>query len=148
MRLRKTIRKPSGEMEMTPLIDVVFLLIIFFMIVSQLVHADVEELTLPDADTGSATTEAQPGKIIVNVPASGELLIGGRVVPPDVFEQLLAGELATRSADDVSVLIRGDREAPWSPIGRAMLACARNGIAKVRVAVVHADADAAQRSSE
>jgi biopolymer transport protein ExbD len=140
MQLRKTIRKPVGEIEIAPLIDVVFLLIIFFMIVSQMVHAEVEEVTLPEAASGDPVAEAQPGKIIVNVPDSGELVISGRVYSQEAFADLLADEIRLRSVENVSVLIRGDRKAPWEPVGRAMRTCAQRGVARVRVAVREAEA--------
>lgn len=135
MRLRKTIRKPSGEFEIAPLIDVVFLLIIFFMIVSQMVHAEMEEVALPEAETGAPVTEVRPGKLIVNVPPGGELIISGRVHSQAGFEELLAEEIRRRSAGNVSVLIRGDWRAPWKPVGQVMRICAQQGVSKVRVAV-------------
>lgn len=135
MQLRKTIRKPGGEIEIAPLIDVVFLLIIFFMIVSQMVHAEIEEVNLPTAESGDPVDEAQPGRIIVNVRDGGELVIAGRVHTQETFAELLAEEVRMRRAENVSVLIRGDSKAPWEAVGRVMRACAQRGVSRVRVAV-------------
>ena len=56
------------EMDMTPMIDVVFLLIIFFMIVSQFSNLQVEELTLPySAFPDEEKEEEDPNILVLNV---------------------------------------------------------------------------------
>ena len=49
MNINKHDAKTEIEMDMTPMIDVVFLLIIFFMIITDLTQQDLEELKLPEA---------------------------------------------------------------------------------------------------
>ena len=56
MKLQKTDDQQEMEMNMTPMIDVVFLLIIFFMVITDLTQQDLEELQLPTAEN------AQPDK--------------------------------------------------------------------------------------
>ena len=60
MNLAKHDPETEMEMNMTPMIDVVFLLIIFFMIITDMTQQDLEELTLPMAATRPSVTAKSP----------------------------------------------------------------------------------------
>jgi len=75
-------------LNMTPMIDVVFLLIIFFLVSSHLARQEVElQLDLPEAGTGERPAEDDTRRVIVNVlpPAEpwGRLMGGGAAAPPE-----------------------------------------------------------------
>ncbi|MEM1354100.1 MAG: biopolymer transporter ExbD [Planctomycetota bacterium] len=76
------------QMNITPLIDVVFLLIVFFMLVSKIVTEEVPELQLPDPDTTQAFRDQTENRIIVNIVPLEP--IAGRVGPdrtaPDLWK--------------------------------------------------------------
>jgi biopolymer transport protein ExbD len=76
MKLQKTDDEQEMEMNMTPMIDVVFLLIIFFMVITDLTQQDLEELKLPTAEN------AQPDKPkpdefrpVVNIKQDGSIWV-------------------------------------------------------------------------
>ena len=76
MQLQKTDDEQEMEMNMTPMIDVVFLLIIFFMVITDLTQQDLEELKLPTAEN------AQPDKPkpdefrpVVNIKQDGSIWV-------------------------------------------------------------------------
>ena len=75
MRLTKHQGSSKVMMNITPLIDIVFLLIIFFVTVSQITEVNEEKLNLPQL-TGEE--EQMPTKIIININEAGEILISGR----------------------------------------------------------------------
>jgi biopolymer transport protein ExbD len=61
--------KPSYDLDinMTPMIDVVFNLIIFFMVITDMTQKDLEYLTLPRAEHATPDEDADPERIIINV---------------------------------------------------------------------------------
>ena len=140
MRLRKRIQLHSYEIGIAPLIDVVFLLIIFFMVVSQFTQIEIDTLDLPQAAQGESPTEPLDKQIILNVHPDGKIRIAGQDFTVDSFEFLLQSKLDLISPEDLSILIRGDRKTPWRLVRPLMEACGRHAISRVRVAVTE-DAD-------
>lgn len=135
MRLRK--RKPEYgcEVNIAPLIDVVFLLIIFFLTVSHITQVKVEPLSLPEAEVGQKPNEQELSRIIINVHKDGR--ISGKVRSIDSLQQMLLDEIERSSRDDLSILLRGDRETSWARISEIMQICTKNGISQVSVAVTN-----------
>jgi len=141
MKLGKTRRAFGAELNIAPLIDVVFLLIIFFMTVSQMTKMEVEEVTLPEAKEGTPPKELATGRLIINLRKDGQVVVDGRTRSIDSLRGLLARELKDRErADELSVLVRGDREAPWQRAAQILRACTANGIDHVRMAVIEPQA--------
>ena len=75
MNLNKHDAQTEMEMNMTPMIDVTFLLIIFFMIITDLTQQDLEDLQLPMAKT-AVPDQPDPDewRPIINIPQSGEMI--------------------------------------------------------------------------
>lgn len=133
-------RVPSREhrsplrFNITPLIDVVFLLIIFFLVASHIARSQANEtVDLPDA---VQTEEDLPGpnQFTVTVTADGRLNVGGRVV---TFDQL-SFQLESIAGDQRAqpeVRIRGDRMTSFARIEPILLQCAALGIRNVKFAV-------------
>ncbi len=139
MKLRKKSRVPTCRINMAPLIDIVFLLIIFFMTVTQMTKMQVENLRLPEAKSGEAATAALSSRLVVNIRESGEILVVGRIHTLATLDAMLADAVRQRGAADVSVLLRGDRDMSWRKAGAVMKLCAARGIDRVRVAVQQKD---------
>jgi biopolymer transport protein ExbD len=127
---------------MTPMIDVVFNLIIFFMIVIDMTQKELEELTLP---TALMSVEDRGGeRVIVNVVKAADhaesgavrIRVRGRDYDLAGLEDLLfaAAERhredvpGTRPPSAVSVLIRCDRDVRWRVVQRVFEACARDPV--------------------
>ncbi|MEQ8786637.1 MAG: biopolymer transporter ExbD [Pirellulaceae bacterium] len=129
----------SGDLgfNMTPMIDVVFLLIIFFLVSSHLAKQEAQmKLDLPDvAEIDDAADDASAERVIVNVQADGELYLAGHRVTPDEVQRRLSERVRT-SGRDLEVRIRSDRRAPYGQVEPIMLACARSGIWNVTFAVI------------
>ena len=136
MRLVKTKRKFGCEINITALIDIVFLLIIFSMVVSQFTKLQAEQLALPSAHTGRPPQPTPGGRVVVNVLPTGRIVVGGHEYSGTSLEAFLAGEVGRRGAQDVSVVIRSDENTPWEHVSRIMQACAAKGIARVKVAAL------------
>jgi len=133
MRLRKTQTRHGCEINIAPLIDVVFLLIIFFMAISQISRVDIEKVKLPEAT--ESDPPAKPGRLIVNVLADGQIIVSGRSNTLASLNHILASGVRESGAAELSVLIRADRQTHWEYVGRIMRACADRGISRVKVSV-------------
>jgi len=120
---------------MTPMIDVVFQLIIFFLVSSHLAKQEVQlKLPLPVADSGKLIKDDDQPKLTINVLANGALLLAGREVSPAELTPRLTERIADLGRD-VVVRIRSDRSVTYRHVEPIMLACARAGIWNVTYAV-------------
>lgn len=116
---------------LTPLIDVVFLLLVFFMLTTTFLDPEHElEIDLPEAQSG-ALVERAPEELIINVFADGRLSLSGRVLPAaELAEEL--DRVATLDPD-TPVTIRGDQGTPHGAIVGVMDACGLAGLYKLSV---------------
>ena len=120
---------------MTPMIDVVFLLIIFFLVSSHLARQETQlELPLPTADSGQAPAQTEQPRLTINVLQDGTVLLTGQRVTPDQLKSRLAEGLA-RSGQDIELRIRADRATPYANVEPIMLACTEVGIWNLTYAV-------------
>ncbi|MEL7499390.1 MAG: biopolymer transporter ExbD [Planctomycetota bacterium] len=120
---------------MTPMIDVVFLLIIFFLVSSHLARQESRmELELPNATSGQEDIDQETPRITVNVKVDGSMWIAGRTIKPANLKQTF-DEVRAREGDGVEVRIRGSRMAPYATFEPIMLACTEAGIWNVTYAV-------------
>ncbi len=120
--------------DMTPMIDVVFQLIIFFLVSSHLVKQETQvQVSLPVATSGDKDV-AEKARVTVNVVEDGKLLFSGRQVSPDELTTRLA-EKVTDLGKDLEVRIRSARNVPYARVEPVMLSCAKAGIWNVTYAV-------------
>ena len=125
----------SLSFNMTPMIDIVFLLIIFFILSSHFARQETQlELALPEAASGQEATFDETRRLIVTVMPDGQLQLAGAAVDAAQLEQRIAYE-SQQSGGDLEVRIRSDRQAPYRQIEPILVACARAGIWKVTFAV-------------
>ncbi len=139
--MRATLYKSSRRLgiNMTPMIDVVFLLIIFFLVSSHLVRQETQmELSLPVAASGDEEPQQPTPRVTINVDESGLLWVAGaQIDPKDLSSQLLAA--MERDGGDLEVRIRGSRDASYGSVEPIMLACTKVGIWNVKYAVYRED---------
>lgn len=140
---------PSEEasFDLTPMIDVVLLLIIFFMLTSQFNRAEQAPIDLPPEE-GDGAPEQGDKSIILDLSRTGRLSVRGDEQIPEDLALRLASEAAARgeSPDTIDILLRADESAPARELARVCAALASAGIRSVRLAT---DADrAADRSGE
>lgn len=122
-------KRVSARLDMAPLIDVVFLLLIFFMLTSTFLQPSIP-LALPQA---AAADEPPPAPVFVSVDESGVVYVNQESVSRDGFAAKLGAVLAGR--DDKTVNFRGDRTMPYE-IFVALMAEAREAGA-VQFNIVH-----------
>ena len=136
MRIPGTANRKPVAFNMTPMIDVVFLLIIFFLVSSHLAQRESRiELDLPVATKGQDDVPNDSKRIIVNVLPSGSILIGGREVLPESLAQLFTTK-AGSNPEDVQIRIRGDRNVTYDKVSPIMKSAVDAGIWNVIFTVV------------
>ncbi len=125
---------------MTPMIDVVFLLIIFFLVSSHLAKQESQvELQLPVAQSGDDDTQQDIPRVTVNVKPDGSIWVQGRSVAENELTPLFKEAVEAGGNQTIEVRIRGSRLASWSSVEPIMLACTSAGIWNVTYAVYRED---------
>jgi biopolymer transport protein ExbD len=130
-------RATSGDVgfNMTPMIDIVFQLIIFFLLSSHLARQETHlALPLPVAESGDPTSVGERPRVVVNVLADGTLLAINRRM---TFEEVVAllSQRKSEHGSDLEVRIRGDRTVPYRLVEPVMRACTQAGIWNVTYGV-------------
>jgi biopolymer transport protein ExbD len=116
-----------GSLSITPLIDVVFLLLIFFLVSSRFSEEERElDLNLPSV-TEALPATAQPDEMVVNVDAEGRYYIDGAFRQVEQVEQILR-RAKTNNPLTQTVVIRADKAALWEPVATAIGLCKKVGI--------------------
>jgi biopolymer transport protein ExbD len=122
---------------MTPMIDVVFLLVIFFLVASYLSQTEsTEPLELAVARSGDLEDRSAPRRIVVTIARDGRAHAAGRPLDPDAFDRLLSGESHRPAADRVEVRLRADRRVPYGLVEPFLAACARAGVTRLKFNVL------------
>ena len=119
-------RLASG-LEMTPMIDIVFLLMIFFLVASKLDEADrAIDVVLPQAAAAKPLT-ARPREFVINIDRAGNYFAGARPVTLEELGGLLRQSVADEPARQ-TVIVRADEEVAHKFVVGAMDACVAAGI--------------------
>ena len=98
-------RRTSHIPNLTPLIDIVFLLLVFFMLTSHFVKDEVINIDLPEAESSDPLDEPKQIEVIIN--EDGELSIDGEIVTEEDLVIILVEKL--KNQDEKVVRIRGDK---------------------------------------
>jgi biopolymer transport protein ExbD len=125
MNFRRRFLQSEPKLDVTPLADIVFLLLIFFMLSSTLVIEPGIKLKLP----GARTSEIQAGdKIVVSVTEKNEIIVDDREIKLDNLEAELKAMMMSRR--EKYVVIRADKKVSHglvvSVLDKAKLAGAKN----------------------
>ena len=136
MKAPSMTRSRSVSFNVTSLIDIVFLLIIFFLVASHVARSEaVEPVDLPKISDPAGDEEETPLRIVVTMMADRSMWVGGRQVLLPQVEQLILSA-AQESLNQVEVRIRADHAATYLEIEPILLACAQFGVTRVGFAVL------------
>lgn len=128
----------AGGFDMTPMIDVTFLLIIFFMCVTELADASKANLKLPTADKAEEDKPI-PGRMVINVLKDGVVqVMGQEYADPELHKLLeLERQISMGPNDDFpnrAVLIRADRETAYGDVQHVMGMCMQHKLWRIAFA--------------
>jgi len=119
--------KPA-EVNIAPLIDVTFLLIVFFMSIWQASHIEVKaELLLPEATQGNPELQRDRDRLIVNIDKDGDIYVSNMRYSIEDLSTLLAREAERSRGEDGfaerPVFIRADGDLPFGDVQAVMMIC-------------------------
>lgn len=119
------------NVNMTPMIDIVFQLIIFFVITAAMEKEIYDtRISLAFSPDGPAIEKKDPRTIVIDVHENGETSIAGTTLSPGALRSILSQSVARYGAS-TPVHIRGDKEADHESIRRLLDICGRAGIYRV-----------------
>ena len=134
MRIPSTHRRGSGTANMTPMIDVVFLLIIFFLVSSHLAR---KENRLPlDLPTAGTFDFADPAKaaLTISLDDQARTMVAGNVVDVPTLRSVL-DDLVAREGSEAAIRIRVDGQVQYVYVEPVLREVALAGIADAAIAV-------------
>ncbi len=115
-----------AALSMTPLIDVVFLLLIFFLVASRLSQEDRQlDIPLPSAANAMPMT-AEVQELVVNINDEGTIVVNGDSMTLDQFDRFLTQSIANNPLGQ-TVIIRADRRVPLQTPVDVMDVCLKSG---------------------
>lgn len=159
MNLNKHDPETDMEPDMTPMIDVVFLLIIFFMVITDMTQQDLEDLQLPVA-TNAVADKPKPDEFrpVVNIKVDGSIWVKRTMYfdpeAPDEYKKLreFLADVAVKmkrnpetndDLPDEPLLVRADMNTPFKYVQKVMEQCGYKGVQiwKIQLAASEAEKD-------
>lgn len=138
-------RKQSGHhlvVDLTPMIDVVFQLIIFFMLTSHLGQLRRTEVDLP-RQPGEEQKQGEDAAMIIDISSDGSYMVESVVVNLETIHQManagLSKENGVSGSGGFDVLIRPDRNAPAVLLDRLLERLAGVGVTKWKLGTMAPD---------
>ncbi len=126
---RRPRKRPLSEINVTPLVDVMLVLLIIFMISAPLLNVAVP-VELPK--TEATAVDASDDPVVVSVKRDGEIFVGEREVSFDRLVLTVAQE-GGENARERPVSVRGDGRAPYQAVARVMARLSSAGFTKLNL---------------
>ena len=128
-------RDRVGSPDITPLVDVVFLLIIFFLTTSTLVRQKVAEVDLPE-QAGNDQAELEDRGLVINIERQGGFLVDGEAASLSRVLVMIQAESRRNDGDAerLEVLVRADENAPASSLNALAAGLVDMGVRSWRLA--------------
>ena len=127
-----TYTSSASTLSLTPLIDVVFLLLIFFLVTSEFENEEKRlNIVLPSATT-AVPMISKPREIVIDIDREGTVFLSGQPTSLGELQKLLKVAAASNPTNQ-SVVIRADRSTAFQPVVNVMDLCNRSGISDYSV---------------
>lgn len=135
MNFRPDRKEDNVEINLTPLIDVVFLLLIFFMVSTTFDRHAKLKVQLPEASAKMEQKQEDP--IVLSIDANGKYYINDRQVVNtqlDTLKKALLKSIGDKK--DVALVLRADAKTPHQSVVRAMDAASQLGLTRLSIATL------------
>ncbi len=127
-----------ATLNLTPLIDVVFLLLIFFLVATKFAEEERElNVMLPEASEAQPLTST-PRELFINIDAQGRYVVRGRVLNVAELEEVLH-RTWVNNPTGAAVVIRADRRVRWQYVVAAINACLKTNIRNYRTTTLQGE---------
>lgn len=128
--------KVDDEPDLTPMIDIVFLLIVFFMTVANIATAKQVEIDVPIADKG-AVPDSRENRDVISVLPDGSLFFGATPTTLDELKAIVTVGKSTR--ENYQLLLRVDASTEYLHTRDVMEACSSVGVIDIVYATYQSD---------
>ena len=137
MKFKRTLREELS-INITPLIDVVFLLLIFFMLTTTFSRETRLLINLPEANADTA--ENQSSQIEIIVAREGSYTVNGRALINSRIETIMRGlEIESGGDLNVPIILIADAEATHQSVVTAMDAISQSGFTRMNIATQYSE---------
>jgi biopolymer transport protein TolR len=126
---RRPRKQPLSEINVTPLVDVMLVLLIIFMVSAPLLNVAVP-VELPKTDASAVDASDDP--VVISIKRDGAIYVGEREVSFDRLVLTVAEE-GGAGARDKPVSVRGDGRAPYQAIARVMARLSSAGFTRLNL---------------
>jgi biopolymer transport protein ExbD len=127
MKFKRRVSLETGHLDIAPLIDVVFQLLIFFMLTSSFIFQPGIKINLPKALTSEVI---QKENLIIVITGDNSLFINERMVN----EEELSSRLKIAAKESKPILIKADRDASLGKVVEIWDSCRAEGIQRINIA--------------
>jgi biopolymer transport protein TolR len=125
---RRGRRSPMAEINVTPMVDVMLVLLIIFMVTAPLLVAGVP-VNLPDSRAGALDQQSKP--LEISIKRDGAIFVGDEPVEEAQLPAIFAERRAAIGGEGPPVFLRGDRDLNYGLVMRVMGELNRAGLNKV-----------------
>ena len=133
MRFRKHAKIEPIPLQLAPMIDILFLLLIFFIITWNFARRETEiEIAVPAASEGKSDKQKDVGEIVINVRKTGEIVVEGALLTEEQLVSRL--KLLASVYKDQAVILRGDEKTEYQKVMNVLNICQKAGIWNVSFA--------------
>ncbi len=129
MRRRRVRKKSESEVNLTPMLDVVFIMLIFFIVTASFVKESGIEISRPSASTA---VRKEQGNILIAITANDQIWMNRRQVDPRALRANI--ERAHAENPQGSVVIQADREAKTGLLVKVLDAARAAGVKSISIA--------------
>jgi biopolymer transport protein ExbD len=130
MKFKRRTELEKGRLDIVPLIDVVFLLLIFFMLTSSFIFQPGIKVNLPKAITSEVVHKKS---LVILITKDNAVYLNERAITMDE----LTTRLAIAAKETRPLLIQADREASLGKVVEVWDLCREEGITQINIATLH-----------
>ncbi|MBF0188402.1 MAG: protein TolR [Magnetococcales bacterium] len=119
-------RHAMSEINVTPLVDIMLVLLIIFMVTAPLLNQGVE-VNLPNASADPLRSDTEP--LVVTVLADGRIAIEDKIISAASLDDKITA--IRKNAPELTVYVRGDETTPYGDVMRVMAQLQQSGVHQV-----------------
>ena len=137
MDLRPGHKEETVEVNLTPLIDVVFLLLIFFMVSTTFDRHARLKVSLPESSAKATQEQVEP--LVLSIDARGNYFLNERQLVNkqlDTLKQAIRKTAGVEDLTQMAIVLRADANTPHQAVVRAMDAASQLGMSRLSIATV------------
>ena len=138
MRFPRKAREPV-DINLAPLIDVVFILLLFFVVTTTFTRETQLKVDLPEAVTGEQVEERYDQPLEILVDQNGRYAVNGQALPSNDLSAIMGALIeASAGQKDIPVTLSADGKAPHQAVVTAMDAASKLGFVQLRITTIEA----------